>query len=253
MPIHDWTRVPAGLFHDFHQTWTIQIKVSLNSGILPKGLSALVEQRTGAKEPDVLAIESWARSQRSQTGESGGLMLEPPKTAYSDRTSRQIYAERANRIAVKHHLGRTVAVIEIVSPGNKDTRASLRDFVEKAIDYLRAGVHLLIIDLFPPTQRDPQGVHGLIWDEIGEKPFVLPQGKDRVLASYETGAERAAYAEILSVSDVLPAMPLFVAEGMHVQVPLEETYQAAWSACPEDMREAVETGILPEPGPEAWG
>lgn len=211
MPIHDWSRVPSGLFHDFHQTWTIQIKVARNTGILPKGLSALVEQRTGAK---------------------------------------QIHAQRANRIVVKHYLGRTVAVIEIVSPGNKDTRASLRDFVEKAIDYLRAGVHLLVLDLFPASPRDPQGVHGLIWDEIGEKPFVLPKGRDRVLASYETGEERAAYVEVLSVGDVLPAMPLFVAEGMHVQVPLEETYQSAWFACPEDMREAVATGVLPDPGAE---
>ena len=26
MPIHDWSRVPSGLFHDFHQRWSIQIK-----------------------------------------------------------------------------------------------------------------------------------------------------------------------------------------------------------------------------------
>ena len=37
MPMHDWSRIPAGLFHDFHQTWSIQIKLALNAGILPKG------------------------------------------------------------------------------------------------------------------------------------------------------------------------------------------------------------------------
>ncbi len=26
MPLHDWSRIPAGLFHDFDQTWAIQIK-----------------------------------------------------------------------------------------------------------------------------------------------------------------------------------------------------------------------------------
>jgi hypothetical protein len=57
MPIHDWSRIPAGLFHDFHQTWCIHLKVALNSGILPSGLSALVEQRAGYREADVLAIE----------------------------------------------------------------------------------------------------------------------------------------------------------------------------------------------------
>ena len=36
MPIHDWSRVPSGLFHDFHQSWSIRIKDALNSGRLPK-------------------------------------------------------------------------------------------------------------------------------------------------------------------------------------------------------------------------
>jgi hypothetical protein len=228
MPIHDWTRVPSGLFHDFHQTWSIHIKTALNDGILPKGLSALVEQRTGPKEPDVLAIESRARSRRSK----------------------EIYAGRANRIVVKQHLGRTVAVIEILSPGNKDTRAALRDFVDKTIDFLRAGIHVLLVDLFPPTPRDPFGMHQLIWDEIGEERFEFPPGKDRILASYETGGEKAAYVEPIAAGDTLPDMPLFVTEGMHVKVPLETTYQTAWAACPEAMREAVETGVLPEPDSE---
>ena len=139
MPMHDWSRIPTGLFHDFHQTWSIQIKLALNSGILPKGLSALVEQRSGPRESDVLAIESLARP-RSEFGDDGGVATSvPPVTRFVGRTSKQIYAARANRIVVKHRLGRTIAVIEIVSPGNKDSRAALRDFVEKVIDFLRAG------------------------------------------------------------------------------------------------------------------
>ena len=30
MPIHDWSRVDANLFHDFHQTWTINIRNALS-------------------------------------------------------------------------------------------------------------------------------------------------------------------------------------------------------------------------------
>jgi hypothetical protein len=36
-----------------------------------------------------------------------------------------------------------------------------------------------------------------------------------------------------------------VAESLHVRVPLETSYRAAWEACPEELRTAVETGILP--------
>lgn len=105
----------------------------------------------------------------------------------------------------------------------------------------------MLIDLFPPSKRDPLGMHKLIWDEISDEPFAFPAGEDRLLASYEMGAEKVAYVETVAVGQVLIAMPLFVAEGMHVKVPLESTYRNTWLACPDALREAVETGVLPNP------
>jgi hypothetical protein len=250
MPIHDWTRVPSGLFHDFHQTWTIHLKMALNSGRLPKGLSALVEQRAGAKEPDVLTIESRKRKRPAFDDGTNVLTLERPAASIVRRTNKEIYADRANRVVVRHHLGRIVAVIEIVSPGNKDSRAAYRDFVEKTIDLLREGIHLLVVDLFPPSPRDPFGIHKAIWDEIHEEDFSFPKGKDRILASYQAGGEKVAYIEPVAVGDLLPEMPLFLATGVHIKVPLESTYESTWNATPEEMRTAVETGVMPEPDAE---
>jgi hypothetical protein len=245
MPLHDWTRVPSGLFHDFHQSWSIRIKDALNSGRLPKGVAALVEQKSGPLESDVLAIE--ARGKKPLQEEKGGVALaDRPVTKFVRRTTKEIYAGRANRIVIRHHLGRIIAVIEIVSPGNKDSRAAIRDFVEKTIEYLKKGVHVLVIDLFPPSPRDPFGIHKVIWDEIDEEPFALPEGKDRILASYETGGERAAYIEPVGVGETLPEMPLFLTSFLHIMVPLEPTYLATWNASPEELRIAVETGVLPE-------
>jgi hypothetical protein len=245
MPIHDWTRVPAGLFHHFHQDWSIEIARALNRGRLPRGLSALVEQRAGPWESDVLAIESRSRAPR----EGNGIVvtMDPPVTRIVRRTTKEIHAVRANRVIVRHHLGRIVAVIELVSPGNKDSRAALRDFVDKTIECLRAGIHVLIVDLFPPTARDPFGLHKVIWDEIVEEDFTFPEGKDRILASYEAALVRTAYVEPVAVGDSLPDMPLFLATGCHILVPLEATYRATWDASPEEMRVAVETGVLPDP------
>ena len=56
MPIHDWTRVDAGLFHDFHQDWTIELRRSLNAGRLPPGFMALTDQQVGGLIPDVLTL-----------------------------------------------------------------------------------------------------------------------------------------------------------------------------------------------------
>ncbi|HUG92415.1 MAG TPA: DUF4058 family protein [Planctomycetaceae bacterium] len=245
MPLHDWTRVPSGLFHDFHQSWSIRIKDALNAGRLPRGLSALVEQRAGTREPDVLAIEARGRTPRPPA-DGGVAVMDPPVASIVRRTDRQIYAGKANRIVIRHHLGRIVAVIEIMSPGNKDSRSALRDFVEKSLEFLRAGIHLLVIDVFPPSPRDPFGIHKAIWDEILEEDFEFPPGKDRLLVSYEATRETAAFIEPIAVGDELPDMPVFLTNELHVKVPLEPTYQATWNAQPEELRTAVETGVLPE-------
>jgi hypothetical protein len=114
----------------------------------------------------------------------------------------------------------------------------------------REGPKRLIVDLFPPTPRDPYGIHKVIWDEIVEEDFTFPEGKNLILVSYKTGGERAAYIEPVAVGDALSDMPLFSTNDVHVMVPLESTYQATWDACPEDLRIAVETGVLPEPEAE---
>jgi hypothetical protein len=231
MPIHDWTKVPAGLFHHFHQDWTVELARAFNRGLLPKEVTAFGEQRN---PPRTSAIDGAV------------VVKERPVTQIVLHNDSFFYSERANRVVVKHHLGETLAVVEIISPGIKDGRGTLHNFVDKTVAFLREGVHVLIVDLFPPTPRDPSGLHKLIWDEFHEEDFAFPQGKDRILASYESGPEMTAYVEPVTVGDVLPDMPLFLWDEFHVSTPLELTYQATWEASPEGMRTAVETGVLPE-------
>lgn len=248
MPVHDWSRVDADVFHHFRQCWTVALCDSLNAGLLPAGYSALVEQHAGGLIPDVLALER--RSRRGGTAEPAGgvLTVTPPKTSLV-RQTKAVLAARANRIAIRHRLGEVVCVLEIVSPGNKSSRAALRAFVEKSIEILRQGIHLLVIDILPPTPRDPQGMHKAIWDEIEEEPFELPPRKTLSLAAYVagdllTGIETTAYVELIGVGDNLPDMPAYLDRSGYVPVPLEASYQAAWATCPADLRELVETGKL---------
>src|SRR5437773_5538767 len=163
MPIHDWSRVDANLFHHFHQAWTIIISNALNNGLLPKGYSALVEQHAAGVVPDVLAVQRRARPNRPVERTGGAVVTAaPPKTRYLIRAAEEISANRGNRITIRHPLGEVVCVIEIVSPGNKSSRAALRSSVEEAVEFLKQGVHLLVVDLFPPSVRDPQGIHKAI-------------------------------------------------------------------------------------------
>jgi hypothetical protein len=215
MPIHAWSKTDAGLFHHFHQSWIVNLATALNAGILPPDFMALAEQAAAGPIPDVLTLKQVGRA-------------EP-----------DLYALKADRVAIRHRLGDVVAVIEIVSPGNKSSKAAIRTFVDKAVQFLRQGVHLLIIDLFPPTPRDPQGLHKLIWDEILEEPFALPSDKPLTLAAYSAGPVKVACVEPVAVGDILPEMPLFLEPERYIQTPLEPTYLITWNACPGPFREAV--------------
>jgi hypothetical protein len=248
MPVHDWGRVDANVFHHFHQRWTIAICDALNAGLLPSGYSALVEQHAGGLVPDVLALQRRLESSRRTEPAGGTLTATPPKTRLV-RHAKITLAARANRIAIRHRLGEVVCILEVVSPGNKSGRAALRAFVKKTIEFLRQGIHVLVVDILPPTLRDPQGMHKVIWDEIDEEPFELPTGKPLTLAAYVagdllTGRETTAYVELVGVEDTLPDMPAYLDAGGYVPVPLEAAYQAAWATCPADLRELVETGRL---------
>ena len=56
---------------------------------------------------------------------------------------------------------RIVAMIEIVSPGNKASRHGFRALRGQGV----RRIHLLILDPFPPGPRDENGIHAAIWEE----------------------------------------------------------------------------------------
>jgi hypothetical protein len=215
MPIHDWNSAHPGLFHHFHQRWISALSDRLNAGSLPPGYCALAELHTQGLYPDVTTLESQAHAEVEG------------------------YAARSNHLAIHYPLGDLVAVIEIVSPGDKANRASLRQIVKKTVAFLRHSIHVLIIDLFPPSKRDPQGIHKLIWDEIDEQQFELPADKPLTLASYAAGTVNSAYVEPVAGGHPLPDMPLFLLPDRYVLVPLESTYMETWEKCPEQFRQAV--------------
>lgn len=132
-----------------------------------------------------------------------------------------------------------VAVVEIVSPGNKNNGAALRSFVQKSLDLIRRDVNLLVIDLFGPSPRDPQGIHPLIWGEVREEPFELPSDTPLTLAAYAAGPPPAAYVEPVAVGDVLADMPVFLDADTYVLAPLEPSYQETWARCPQEFKATI--------------
>jgi len=120
--------------------------------------------------------------------------------SFRAKTEADIYAAKANRISVRHVSDhRVVAMIEIVSPGNKSARAAIQPFAREAADVVRAGIHLMVIDIYPPGARDPQGIHRVIWDELSDNEFSLPADRPLTMASYLAGPSQEAFVEFAAV------------------------------------------------------
>jgi len=206
-----------GSFMTFICGGIIAIRNSLNEGILPNDFYALAEEATEGPIPGAISIER--------------------------RVDVESYAARATRVAVFHVSGdRVVAYIEIVSPGNKHSEVAMRSFTDKLGQAIRRGCHALVIDVHPPTRRDPRGMHARFWqDSFGDEngPGVTaaqPLG----MSAYRSDLSPTAYFEPFAVGDTLIDMPVFLTPDRYVNLPLAASYDEAWRGVPKRWKQVVE-------------
>jgi hypothetical protein len=221
MPVHDWTRVPPAVFQDQHLSWLVELSRALGHA-LPEEYYAMIEHRPSADAPaEALSHEA--------TCDSAPSMPLPP---------------RVSRVVVRYAAGDLpIAVLEIVSPVDKENRQAVERFADESIVALKGGYHLVIIDLLPPGPADPQGIHGEIWHRLGGV-YAPPAATLLTLAAY--AAPQAAsgpvtcHVEPTAVGRRLPDMPLFLDPGYCVNVPLESTYMAAFEGVPKRWKRVIE-------------
>jgi hypothetical protein len=250
MPIHDWTRVSAGTWHAFHLSWISEIQQALNDGLLPPRYYAQAEQIAGPLGPDVLALQEpdtpitdGKPAPGSEDGEGGGVAVAaaPPRMRLTAETEMNDYVLKRRTIVIRHNSGdRIVGLMELVSPGNKSAQHAIDSFVEKAREALYRCYHLVVVDLFPPGPRDPNGIHAAIWGEFSDEPFALPADEPLTLVSYSAGQRKRAYIEPTAVGRALIDVPLFLTPETYVNVPLESTYLAAYRGVPRKWKAVLE-------------
>lgn len=249
MPIHDWTKVSPGTFHDFHTAWIASLRTTLNSGLLPQPFYALAEQLAGEIGPDILTLEEapaqYGNATQEQPANTVALLDSPPKVKYTVQLEPDWYGGKRRSLMIRHSSDdRMVAIVEILSPGNKSSQRALNSFLSKAISALQKGIHLLLIDLFPPGALDPNGIHGALSAELGVDAkkdfFQAAQDKPLTMAAYSASSAPKAFIEPLAVGNSLPEMPLFLEPDRYVYVPLESTYMAAYAGVPQRWRRVIE-------------
>ena len=259
MPLHDWSRVESGIFHDFQTAWIAEIRNALNAGLLPGDYYALAEQHAGGFIADILALHTPPRPEDLQPptpppiGSGGGTAVaEAPPRAHLEESIELAIKDLRRSLSIRHvRTHKIVALLEIVSPANKDRPAHLEEFSVKTADALGRGINVLVVDLFATGKHDPMGVHYSIRDRIAPLADPPQRASPRsTLASYRVDGRRIVmYVEHPQLEHPqlehpqqdaqLPEMPIFLNAEYYVNVPLEATYIEAWHGMPAFWKKVI--------------
>ena len=238
MPMHDWSNVTKGQFHDFHAAWLAEIRRVLMSGLLPEGYYASVEQHVMGFIPDVLSFRE-SPDDFNATSASATTLLQAP-VAPTVQTGVPPYYRQNELVTVRQSDGdQLVAVVEVVSPNNKNSRVGIEGFLRKTASLLGRGIHLVILDTIRPGRFDPQGMHGAIRQELTSEP-IQTSDKPLTVASYEAAGQVRAFVQALAAGDVMGDTPLFLEEDCCVMLPTESSYMAAFTLLNRRLRRVLE-------------
>ena len=230
------------VYHSFQLDWSCRLSDQLNHGVLPQALYAMTEtlelrplaEFCPLPEPEgPLVLCHWEENLPDATAQ-------PPRTRFQFRDDRKQYACKV--VTIRDDLHQPVAVVFWITRQDKETPYRLAALLRHAVGALTRDIHLLVVDLFPPSVRDPHGIHKKIWEQFKPEPFDLPPDKPLTLAAYAAGAEKVAYVENVAVGESLPDMPIFLTPEHYVPCPLEASYRMAWSVFPGALKGPLERG-----------
>ena len=236
MPLRDHFRPPVSLrasWDSFHGMWPAGIVQYLRTR-LPHGYVAAPTTHPGSQiEFDVATFENDTAPRLQGVDGDGDVAVAtwaPPTPCVDVETEVPDYDEYSVRIYDAERGRQLVAVIELVSPGNKERPEKRNAFVGKCAALLQKGVAVSIVDVVTPRQfnlyaellqfleqRDPTLVEPL--------PHLYavscrwrPHGKRMRLQTW---------SHPLVLGQSLPTLPLWLTGTLAVPLDLEPSYERA--------------------------
>jgi hypothetical protein len=221
MPLHDWT--DRENFDGFHTYWMTEIARQLRAKLPPGyraviGTSPTVSVGGELRHPDVAVTNGSPRPPTPGTARAPDAEVAVAMSVLDEDLTLQV--ERN---------GRLVAVVELVSPRNKD-RPSARDtYATRYLGYLQGGVHLLVVDVHrrPIGFSFPQRIAAELQAELPAPPAPSAVSYRAGGPTPDGGRFLAVWSEPLTVGQPLPEVVLPIAAALDVTINLEASYTLA--------------------------
>lgn len=234
MPLLDHFHAPLHPLHSwesFHAMWAGVLLEALNHVLPPHRYLAEMQVRIGTQiEADIAEFELASGDGVNGDG-AGGLAVQtyaPPVAAatipvvFPDDIEVQVFDLRDGK--------QLVAVIELISPANKDRPETRRAFAAKCAAYLHRGIGLINVDTVTSRRAN---LHGELMELLGQKQAAVLPPETFVYAVAYHPARRHDANELdlwpvpLAVGGKLPVLPLGLRGAFFVPVDLEATYSEA--------------------------
>jgi Protein of unknown function (DUF4058) len=225
MPLLDHFSPPLDTqrsWHSFHNVWAGAIASQLNEQ-LPPNYFAAPNVQFGI-EIDVAAFEEAGTANAAVGGGPSWSVPDPvqtiPLVTTTDIVEIQIFYTRGGP--------QLVGAIELVTPANKDRPASREAFTAKCQTYLQQGVSLAIVDVV--TNRRANLHEELLVrlrhdDDPAWEPPLYATSYRPVRRNSEVVLD--IWRNELTLSELLPIMPLWLRDAICLRVDLESTYVRA--------------------------
>jgi hypothetical protein len=237
MPLRDHFHAPLfpqRAWESFHALFAVIIMERLNQ-VLPSRFVAEVETHLGSQvEADVAEYERRDEDEWQEAlanGQGGGVAVEvwaPPVATWTmpavfpDVFEVQVRDQKDNM--------RLVAVVELVSPGNKDRPESRLAFASKGVAYLRRGIGLVVVDFVTDKHFN---LHNELLPLLAlDSQYAMADDPHIYVVSYRP-IQRGdaslidAWPFALSVGSALPRVPFCLRGFRAIPLDLEALYEDA--------------------------
>jgi hypothetical protein len=233
MPLLDHFHAPLSSerrWESFHSSWATRIADALTENWLPPNYIAEEHVHLGPSvEIDVATFE---REVTPTPQDNGGIVATVGRKVWAppapDGQIPVVFpATFEVRVLCTDTGPKLVAVIELVSPGNKDRTAERRAFATKCASYLYQGISLIVVDIVTSRRAN---LHNEILQTL-DAPDALQLAAETVLYAVayrplrrdgKDGIE--VWRSPLELGQALPELPLGLRADLAVPVDFEATY-----------------------------